>query len=176
MMEELPEGQGALVQIRDQMPVDAAAPDTPTSTARAGPTISPNQRPRKDKRKRVSQGVQNKIAKAAAMAAAAADVAEAAVDAIPGRWWPRRSTYLPFRCDDGLTGPELAATHGRWKKLLVKVKATVHENERQQRLTYVLRRCPQKFHMALSCHEACISVGMTSLEADKIAALSVRAG
>ena len=41
MMAEVPEGQGVLVQIRDQMLVDAAAPDTPTSTARAGPTISP---------------------------------------------------------------------------------------------------------------------------------------
>ena len=133
-MEEVPEGQGALVRIRDQM---LAAPDTPTSTSRSGPAmvISPGySAQRAAKRKRVSQGVQNRIAKAAAMAAAAADVAEAAVDAIPGRWWPRRCIFRPFRCDDGLNGPELAGTHGRWKKLLVKVKATVHENERQQRL------------------------------------------
>ena len=94
MMEELPEAQGALIHIRDEM---LAAPDTPTSTSRSGPAmvISPGSAQRAAKRKRVSQGVQNKIAKAAAMAAAAADVAEAAVDAIPGRWWPRHSFYLP---------------------------------------------------------------------------------
>ena len=139
MMEEVPEGQGALIQIRDQMLVDPAAPDTPTPTARAGPTITPIQRPRNVKRKRVSKGVQNKIAKAAAMAAAAADVAEAAVDAVPGRWWPRRCIFRPFRCDDGLNGPELVGTHGRWKKLLVKVKAVIsrqhstgHERERER--------------------------------------------
>ena len=94
MMEEVPEGQGALIHIRDQMLVDAAAPDTPTATRAADPTITPIQRPRKDKRKRVSQGVQNRTARAAAMAAAAAVVAEAAYGAIPGRWWPRRAVSL----------------------------------------------------------------------------------
>ena len=40
MMGGVQEGQGALVQIRDQMLVDAAAPDTPRPTPAGGPTIS----------------------------------------------------------------------------------------------------------------------------------------
>ena len=68
MMEELPEAQGALIHIRDEM---LAAPDTPTSTSRSGPAmvISPGySAQRAAKRKRVSPGVQNRIAKAARLA------------------------------------------------------------------------------------------------------------
>ena len=36
MMEELPEAQGALIHIRDEM---LAAPDTPTCTSRSGPAM-----------------------------------------------------------------------------------------------------------------------------------------
>ena len=98
------------------------------------------------------------------------------MDAIPGRWWARFDEYRPVQCGDGLPGPELAATYGKWKRLLVKVKATVHERTRVATLKYIINHCPDRFYMAISAVEACLSEGMTSEQAVRITANALHAG
>jgi hypothetical protein len=100
-------------------------PATP-SPKQAAPRRPAQTAPKKRKAKSTTETTQEKEAaqsakSAAAVAARAEAAAELAIDNIPGRFWKRHAEFRLYPDHAALQLlPELAETHGRWKRAMKK--------------------------------------------------------
>jgi hypothetical protein len=179
-MEATPEGQPEILRIRDDILMrDLPATPSPQQAAPPRPAITA---PKKRKAKSTTETAQEKKAaksakSAGAVAARAGAAAQSAVDNIPGRSWQRHALFKLFPGHDPLQLiPELAETHGRWKRMLGKIKATVKENNRLRQLKSIIRRCKEKRYVAISIVEACLEEDIYIKHATSIAARAMKVG
>ena len=181
-MEATPGAQPEILRIRDDILMrDLPATPSPKQAAPPRPAQTALKK-RKAKSTTWTETTQEKEAvqpakSAAAVAARAEAAAELAIDNIPGRFWKRHAEFRLYPDHGALQLlPELAATHGKWKKMLGKMKAAVKENSRLRRLRTVVRKCKEKGYIAISIVEACAEAGMDLADASSIAAASMQVG
>ena len=160
-MEATPEAQPEILRIRDDIIMQdlPATPVPKPPAARQRPAATAT---KKRKTKSTTDTAEEKAAAksaktAAAIAARAVAVVELAIDSTPGRFWPRFAEYRSEIVRDGLSAPELPATHGKWKRIMGKVKARVREIERARQVRYIVRHCNDKGYIAISIVEACLT-------------------